>query len=46
MTVEQVAASFTGAKRDLVERHLETLALMGEIVVDGEQRYAPARKVA
>lgn len=46
LTVEQVAASFTGAKRDMVERHLETLALMGEVVADGERRYGPARKVA
>lgn len=46
MTVEQVAASFTGARRDLVERHLETLALMGEVVADAEKRYSPARKAA
>ena len=46
MTVEQVAASFTGSKRDLVERHLETLALMGEIVPDESGRYGTARKVA
>jgi hypothetical protein len=29
-TLDDVVAAFAGARRDLVERHLETLALMGE----------------
>ena len=44
--VDEVAASFDGARRDLVERHLETLALMGEVVRDADGRYQPARKAA
>lgn len=30
-TVEEAASAFRGARRDIVERHLETLALMGEV---------------
>jgi len=43
---DEIAASFTGAQRALVARHLETLALMGEVTQDQDGRYGAARKVA
>ncbi|HEY5087001.1 MAG TPA: DNA methyltransferase, partial [Gemmatimonadaceae bacterium] len=46
VSVEEATTSFTGARRDLVLRHLGTLELMGEIVLDADGRYQPARKVA
>jgi hypothetical protein len=46
MTIDEVKESFAGAKRELVQRHLETLALMGEVTVDAEGRYGGARKAA
>ncbi len=46
VSADEAATSFIGARRDLVLRHLETLALMGEISVDGDGRYHTARKVA
>ena len=46
VTVDDVVASFSGARRDLIARHLDTLALMGEVTRDGGGRYAAARKVA
>lgn len=46
LTPDEIAANFTGARRDLIARHLETLALMGEVVVDRDGRYGAARKVA
>lgn len=46
MSADEASASFTGARRDLVTRHLDTLALMGEVVLDADGRYQPARKVA
>jgi hypothetical protein len=42
VTVEQAAGSFSGAKREMVARHLETLALMGELRVSPEGRYQVA----
>jgi hypothetical protein len=44
--VDEAAASFTHARRDLVLRHLETLALMGEITLNADGRYHVARKAA
>ncbi len=41
-----VAAAFTGARPDLVQRHLETLSLMGELAVDAEHRYHTSRRSA
>lgn len=40
------AAHFSGARRDLIERHLDTLALMGEVARDADGRYEAARKAA
>ncbi|HEX7120504.1 MAG TPA: DNA methyltransferase [Longimicrobiales bacterium] len=39
VSVEEAASGFRGARRDLVERHLETLAIMGEVQKDGEGRF-------
>ena len=46
MTIDEVKEVFAGAKRSAVQRHLETLALMGEVTVDAEERYGGARKAA
>lgn len=46
LSIDDVIAEFAGAKRELVARHLETLALMGEVVVDAEGRYGVSRKAA
>lgn len=46
LDADEAAACFTGARRDHVERHLETLALMGEVTRDSNGRYQTARKVA
>jgi hypothetical protein len=46
VSVDDATASFTGARREHVERHLETLALMGEVTRDADGRYQAARKVA
>ena len=43
---DEIGAAFAKAKPELVARHLETLALMGEIAVDGEGRYSGVRKAA
>jgi hypothetical protein len=46
VTTDEASANFVGARRDLVQRHLETLALMGEVTLDVDGRYQAARKVA
>jgi hypothetical protein len=42
LTAAQVAARFAGARADLVRRHLETLALMGEVRVEADGKYLAA----
>lgn len=39
VTVDEALAAFSGAARPKVERHLETLELMGEVGRDAEGRY-------
>jgi len=46
LTADSATAAFAGADRKLVERHLETLALMGEAAVDQGGRYGKAVRVA
>ena len=46
VNADEATAHFTNAKRELVVRHLETLALMGEVTLDADGRYQAARKVA
>lgn len=45
-SADEVAAAFRGARKDLVARHLETLAMMGEISLDADNRYRSAARVA
>lgn len=41
-SVADVAARFEGARADLVRRHIETLALMGEVRLETGGRYVAA----
>lgn len=45
-TVEDAAARFCNARRDLVARHLETLAILGEVRVGPDGAYHPVRQAA
>lgn len=40
ITVDQAAQRFDGARRDIVARHLETLAILGELLALEDGRYA------
>ena len=42
LSAAEAAERFAGARRDLVERHLDTLALLGEVRPAGAGRYAAA----
>jgi hypothetical protein len=42
VSLEEAVVRFKGARRELVQRHLETLALMGEMWVDDLGRYHAA----
>lgn len=46
VNADEATAHFASAKRDHVVRHLETLALMGEVTLDVDGRYQATRKVA
>ena len=46
MTAAEVSGAFAGARKELVARHLETLALMGEIVLGADGRFRGARVAA
>ena len=39
ITVDEAVGRFVGAQRDLVVRHLETLAVLGEVQPVGDGRY-------
>jgi len=39
ISVDEATKRFTGAKRDIVERHLETLRLLGELRLADDGRY-------
>jgi hypothetical protein len=40
ITVDEVMSHFSGARRELVVRHLETLAILGEVTLVGEGLYS------
>jgi hypothetical protein len=44
-SIAEVATRFEGARADLVRRHIETLALMGEVRVETGGRYVAAGAV-
>ncbi len=40
VTVEEAVGRFSGAKKEIVQRHLETLAILGELHAMGDGHYA------
>jgi hypothetical protein len=42
LAAEDIAARFTGAKADIVRRHLEILLVMGEVMLNPDGRYQGA----
>ena len=42
VSVDDATKHFAGAKREIVNRHLETLAILGELRVAGDGRYEAA----
>jgi len=46
LSAEEIAALFEGGRPDLVRRHVETLALMGELRAEPGGRYAAAGAMA
>jgi hypothetical protein len=46
LDVESVAQRFAGARREMVSRHLETLALMGELTVDSDGLFSSVKRPA
>lgn len=42
ISVDEATSRFTNARRDLVARHLETLAILGEVLALGGDQYAAA----
>jgi hypothetical protein len=46
VSADEAVAAFDGARRELVVKHLEILALMGEVTRDADGRYGAARKAA
>ena len=42
LSAEDIAARFTGAKADIVRRHLEILLVMGEVMLNPDGRYQGA----
>jgi hypothetical protein len=46
LTAEQATARFSGARREIVERHLETLAILGEVRGAREGSYVAAGQAA
>lgn len=42
-TAREIAKSVSGAKREVIERHLETLIMMGEMQLGADGKYRPVR---
>ena len=42
LTIEEIAAEFTGAKADIVRRHVDILLVMGEVLQNPDGRYQTA----
>ena len=42
LSVDEATARFTGARREIVARHLETLAILGEVREVGQGTYGAA----